>query len=167
MGAAYNLSLGNEPSRGGLGPIQIYDRAVAEKEARRRLAAIGVNLADMFRPLSDLSGGQRQSVSIGRVVTPNAKLVILDEPTAALGVHQTQNVVALIRELARAGAAVLLVSHDIETIREVADHYVVLNRGRLVADSAAHEMSAQRLVHLMAGITEAAPTPAGESVQPN
>ena len=157
MGAAYNLSLGNEPSRGGLGPIQIFDRRAAEDEARRRLAAIGVNLADMFRPLSDLSGGQRQSVSIGRVVTPEAKVVILDEPTAALGVHQTQNVVALIRELAGAGAAVLLVSHDIEIIREVADHYIVLNRGRLVADSTAADMSAQRLVHLMAGLAEAAP----------
>jgi len=159
MGAAYNLSLGNEPSRGGLGPIQIFDRRTAEDEARRRLAAIGVNLADMFRPLSDLSGGQRQSVSIGRVVTPEAKVVILDEPTAALGVHQTQNVVALIRELAGAGAAVLLVSHDIEIIREVADHYIVLNRGRLVADSTAAEMSAQRLVHLMAGLAEAVPSP--------
>jgi ribose/xylose/arabinose/galactoside ABC-type transport system permease subunit/ABC-type branched-subunit amino acid transport system ATPase component len=163
MGAAYNLSLGNEPSRGGLGPIQIFDRRVAEDGARRRLAAIGVNLADMFRPLSDLSGGQRQSVSIGRVVTPEAKVVILDEPTAALGVHQTQNVVALIRELAAAGAAVLLVSHDIEIIREVADHYIVLNRGRLVADSTAAEMSAQRLVHLMAGLAETAP-PAATTV---
>ena len=160
MGAAYNLSLGNEPSRGGLGPIQIFDRRAAEDEARRRLAAIGVNLADMFRPLSDLSGGQRQSVSIGRVVTPEAKVVILDEPTAALGVHQTQNVVSLIRELAGAGAAVLLVSHDIEIIREVADHYIILNRGRLVADSTAAQMSAQRLVHLMAGLPEAAPSAA-------
>ncbi len=160
MGAAYNLSLGNEPSRGGLGPIQIFDRRAAEDEAGRRLSAIGVNLADMFRPLSDLSGGQRQSVSIGRVVTPEAKVVILDEPTAALGVHQTQNVVALIRELASAGAAVLLVSHDIEIIREVSDHYIVLNRGRLVADSTAAEMSPQRLVHLMAGLPDTAPSTA-------
>lgn len=160
MGAAYNLALGDEPSRGGVGPIQIFDRRIAEESARRRLAAIGVNLTDMFRPLADLSGGQRQSVSIGRVVTPDAKLVILDEPTAALGVHQTQNVVALIRELASAGAAVLLVSHDIEIVREVADHYVVLNRGRLVADSTAKDMSPQQLVHMMAGLSEGTPVTA-------
>lgn len=154
LGAAYNLALGNEPSRLGLGPIRIFDRKAAEAAARKRLGSIGVNLNDMFRPLTDLSGGQRQSVAISRVVSDEVKIVILDEPTAALGVHQTRNVVSLIRELAGAGAAVLLVSHDIELVRELADHYVILNRGTLVADSRAKDMTPQGLVHLMAGLVE-------------
>jgi ABC-type multidrug transport system ATPase subunit len=154
LGAAYNLTLGSEPSRVRLGPFRVFDRAAAEAAARRRLHALGVNLTDMFRPLADLSGGQRQSVSIGRVVSEEVKIVILDEPTAALGVHQTRNVADLIQDLAAAGAAVILVSHDIEIVRELADHYIVLNRGRLAADSRAADLSAQRLVHLMAGLTE-------------
>lgn len=154
LGAAYNLTLGNEPSAFGFGPLQVFDRNAAEEAAQRRLSSIGVNLTDMFRPLSDLSGGQRQSVSIGRVVSEGVKIVILDEPTAALGVHQTRNVVDLIRDLATAGAAVVLVSHDIEIVKEVADRYVVLNRGRLAADTASSNMTPQKLVHLMAGFTD-------------
>jgi ABC-type multidrug transport system ATPase subunit len=154
LGAAYNLALGNEPSRMGVGPFRIFDRRAAEEAASKRLASIGVNLTDMFRPLSDLSGGQRQSVSISRVVSEEVKIVILDEPTAALGVHQTRNVVALIRELAESGAAVILVSHDIEIVQELADHYVILNRGALVADARAKDMTPQKLVHLMAGLVE-------------
>jgi ribose/xylose/arabinose/galactoside ABC-type transport system permease subunit/ABC-type multidrug transport system ATPase subunit len=154
LGAAYNLALGNEPSRMGVGPFRIFDRKAAEEAALKRLASIGVNLSDMFRPLSDLSGGQRQSVSISRVVSEDVKIVILDEPTAALGVHQTRNVVALIKELAESGAAVILVSHDIEIVQELADHYVILNRGALVADARAKDMTPQKLVHLMAGLVD-------------
>ena len=160
LGAAYNLTLGNEPVKFGFGPVHIFDRHAAERAALDRLASIGVNLTDMFRPLADLSGGQRQSVSISRVVSDDAKIVILDEPTAALGVNQTRNVVKLIKDLAAAGAAVMLVTHDIEIVREVADHYVILNRGKLVADTRADDMSAQRLVHLMAGLVDdETPTP--------
>jgi ribose/xylose/arabinose/galactoside ABC-type transport system permease subunit/ABC-type multidrug transport system ATPase subunit len=154
LGAAYNLALGNEPSRIGFGPFRIFDRRAAEQAAAKRLASIGVNLTDMFRPLSDLSGGQRQSVSISRVVSEDVKIVLLDEPTAALGVHQTRNVVALVKELAESGAAVILVSHDIEIVQELADHYVILNRGTLVADARAKDMTPQKLVHLMAGLVE-------------
>lgn len=154
LGAAYNLALGNEPVRFGVGPIKIFDRQAAEESARARLSSIGVNLTDMFRPLADLSGGQRQSVSISRVVSDDVRIVVLDEPTAALGVHQTRNVVKLIRDLADSGAAVLLVSHDIGMVRELADHYVILNRGRLVADERADALSAQRLVQLMAGLED-------------
>lgn len=154
LGAAYNLALGNEPTKFGLGPVRVFDRQAAEKAARTRLASIGVNLSDMFRPLGDLSGGQRQSVSISRVVSEDVRIVVLDEPTAALGVHQTRNVVKLIRDLADAGAAVLLVSHDIGMVRELADHYVILNRGKLVADERAGALTAQRLVQLMAGLED-------------
>lgn len=154
LGAAYNLALGNEPVKLRVGPIRVFDRRAAEESARARLASIGVNLTDMFRPLADLSGGQRQSVSISRVVSEGVRIVVLDEPTAALGVHQTRNVVKLIRDLAESGAAVLLVSHDIGMVRELADHYVILNRGRLVADERADALSAQRLVQLMAGLED-------------
>src|SRR5919107_1269848 len=97
LGAAYNLALGNEPTTFGFGPVKVFDRKAAQDTALARLAAIGVNLTDMYRPLADLSGGQRQSVSISRVVSDEVRIVILDEPTAALGVHQTRQVVQLIR----------------------------------------------------------------------
>ena len=152
LGAAYNLALGDEPTKRLLGVIRVFDRRAARRTATARLKALGVQLDDMWRPLASLSGGQRQSVAIGRVVSNNARIVILDEPTAALGVTQTRNVLRLIEKLADEGVAVLLVTHDVEIVKAVADHILVLNRGRLVCDESAKTVGTARLVHLMAGI---------------
>jgi ribose transport system permease protein/ribose transport system ATP-binding protein len=151
LGAAYNMVLGEEPVRR-LGPVRIFDRGASVKIARERLEKLGVDLDNYVRPVALLSGGQRQSISIARVVKDGVRVVILDEPTAALGVNQTEGVLQLTRTLAEAGAAVIMITHDVDSILRVADRVVVLNLGRVIADTSASNLDGPRLVHLMAGI---------------
>lgn len=152
LGAAHNMVLGKEPIRTMWGPLSLRNDAASEQIARQRLLELNIALEDYFRPVGSLSGGQRQSVAIARVVTDDVKLVILDEPTAALGVAQTKNVLALIRTLAARAVGVLLITHDIETVFEVADRVVVLRLGQVVFDGATTSISQADLVQLMAGI---------------
>lgn len=146
LGAALNLVLGTEPRRFGL-----LDLRAAERIARERLAALGTTLDDHFRPVGELSGGQRQSVAISRVVVDQVKVVVLDEPTAALGVRQTGNVLKLARRLAEEGAAVIMITHDVDSVKAVADQVVVLNLGRVVFDGPADGIDVGEMIHLMAG----------------
>jgi ABC-type sugar transport system ATPase subunit len=99
--------------------------------------------------VASLSGGQRQSVAIAKAVLWNSKLVVMDEPTAALGVAQTAMVLSLVRRLADRGLAVLLVSHNMNDVFEVADRIAVLRLGHLVAVRPAAELDAQVVVDLM------------------
>ena len=153
LGAAHNMVLGKEPTRTRWGPLSLRDDAASEKIARQRLLELNIALEDYFRPVGSLSGGQRQSVAIARVVTDDVVMVILDEPTAALGVAQTRNVISLIRTLAERGVAVLMITHDIEIVFEVADRVVVLRLGQVVFDGPTKQISQANLVHLMAGIS--------------
>ena len=116
---------------------------------------LNIALEDYDRPVGSLSGGQRQSVAIARTVTDDVVLAILDEPTAALGVAQTRNVLHLIRTLAERKVAVLMITHDIEIVFEVADRIVVLRLGQVVYDGPTKGISQANLVHLMAGIVPA------------
>lgn len=152
LGVAHNLVLGEEPRRRALGLLPVRDDRQAVEQARERLTALGVNLPDYTRATRTLSGGQRQSVAISRVLRDGVKLVILDEPTAALGVAQTNQVLRLVRSVANEGRAVILISHDIEDIYAVADRVVVLRLGRIVFDGAIDALTRLDLVHLMAGI---------------
>jgi ribose/xylose/arabinose/galactoside ABC-type transport system permease subunit/ABC-type branched-subunit amino acid transport system ATPase component len=154
LGAALNLVLGDEPRLKGFEWLDLLDRAESERRAKERMSALGVTLTDYFRPTGEMSGGQRQSVAISRVNVDDAKVVILDEPTAALGVKQTANVLRLARRLADKGAAVLMITHDTDSVMQVADHVVVLNLGQVIFDGAIADVSAGRLIHLMAGFTE-------------
>ena len=115
--------------------------------------ALGVTLTDYFRPIGDMSGGQRQSVAIAPVNVADARVVILDEPTAALGVKQTANVLRLAGRLDDRGAAVAMVTHDTDAVEQVADHVVVLNLSRVVSDGRAGSVSTGDLIHLMADHT--------------
>jgi ribose/xylose/arabinose/galactoside ABC-type transport system permease subunit/ABC-type branched-subunit amino acid transport system ATPase component len=163
LGAAYNMVLGEEPSRR-IGFLRVFDRGASVEIARNRLEKLGVDLDSYLRPISLLSGGQRQSISIARVVKDGVKVVILDEPTAALGVNQTEGVLRLTRTLAEAGAAVIMITHDVESILRVADRVVVLNLGGVIAQADASALDGPRLVHLMAGIVP--PDLAGTSDEP-
>ena len=100
-----------------------------------------------------LSGGQRQSIAIARSLTGHVKLVCLDEPTAALGVKQTAQVLNLIRSIAAGGTGVILVTHDLSTVRALADRIVVLSLGRVAYDGAARHLTADQLWSLMASGT--------------
>ncbi len=152
LGAALNLVLGKEPRTTHWGPFSLRDDDAAEALARARLAELAIVLDDYQQPVGLLSGGQRQSIAIARVAEAGIAAVILDEPTAALGVAQTRNVLTLIRTLADRGSAVLMVTHDIDTVFAVADRVVVLRLGRVVFDGAASAVTQPQLVHLMAGI---------------
>ena len=154
LGAAHNLVLGAEPVKVRLGPLSLRDDRQARETARERLAELGIVLDDDQRPVRLLSGGQRQSIAIARIAGSGVRAIILDEPTAALGVKQTRSVLNLVRVLADRGAAVILISHDIDTIFEVADRVVVLRLGRVVHEGPRAELTTLDLVHLMAGLAK-------------
>src|SRR2546421_8986893 len=137
-----------------LGREKLHLRLLAEddmeKAAAATLASLSVTTVRSIRqPVASLSGGQRQSVAVARAVMWNSKLVIMDEPTAALGVAQTRMVLALIRRLADNGLAVLVISHNLNDVFEVADRLAVLYLGRMVAQGAAADFDRQSVVELM------------------
>jgi D-xylose transport system ATP-binding protein len=128
--------------------------APMEKRTAETLRSLRVTTISSIRqPVASLSGGQRQSVAIGRAVMWNSRVVILDEPTAALGVAQTQQVLELVKRLAEQGLAVVLISHNLHDIFEVADRITVLRLGRNVAVYDRRSTSQQEVVHaITAGI---------------
>ncbi|HEV3213727.1 MAG TPA: ATP-binding cassette domain-containing protein [Acidimicrobiales bacterium] len=137
-----NMFLGHEPLR-----HRLLDENEMESRARKTLADLSVTTVRSVRQkVESLSGGQRQSVAVARAVMRDAKLVIMDEPTAALGVSQTAQVLALIRNLAGRGIAVLLISHNLNDVFEVADRVAVLYLGRLVHSGPLAETTRQGVV---------------------
>ncbi|HMM43942.1 MAG TPA: ATP-binding cassette domain-containing protein, partial [Thermomicrobiales bacterium] len=129
-----NLFLGRESiTRWVPGIIQPLDEIAMEERASDVLQSLNVTIPSIRRPVATLSGGQRQSVAIARAVMWNSKVVILDEPTAALGVAQTRQVLALIRRLRDRGLGVVVISHNLADVFAVADRIVVLRLGRRVA----------------------------------
>jgi ABC-type sugar transport system ATPase subunit len=140
-----NMFLGRETVR-----HAALDEESMERAATETLSGLAVTTVRSIRqPVASLSGGQRQSVAIAKTVLWNSKLVIMDEPTAALGVAQTVMVLELVRKLADRGLAVLLVSHNMNDVFEVADRIAVLYLGHLVAVRPAAELDRQRVVELM------------------
>lgn len=151
LGAAHNLVLGDEPRRGRPRVLGLRDDGAAVARTRAQLGLLGVSIGDMNRPVGTLSGGERQCVAVGRVLRDGVRVVVLDEPTATLGVAQTVLVLRLVRDVAAAGRGVILVSHDIEEIFGVADRVVVLRLGRIVHDGPVADLDRIALLQLMAG----------------
>ncbi len=140
-----NMFLGHEPLR-----HHMLDEAKMELAARDTLEGLSVTTVRSIRqPVASLSGGQRQSVAVAKAVMSQAKLVIMDEPTAALGVSQTTMVLELIKRLSGRGVAVLLISHNLNDVFEVADRIAVLYLGRLVVSEPASEFDRQSVVEYM------------------
>ena len=140
-----NMFLGRERVRRGQ-----LDQESMENAARETLTSLAVTTVRSVRQaVASLSGGQRQSVAIAKAVLWNSKLVIMDEPTAALGVAQTAMVLALVRRLADRGHAVLLISHNLNDVFEVADRIAVLQLGRMAAVRPIGELDRQIVVDLM------------------
>jgi ABC-type sugar transport system ATPase subunit len=141
-----NMFLGRERVSRGL----FLNEEAMEKAAGETLSSLAVTTVRSIRqPVASLSGGQRQSVAIAKAVLWDAKLVIMDEPTAALGVAQTRMVLDLTRKLAERGHAALIVSHNMNDVFEVADRIIVLYLGRVVALRPAKELDRQIAVDLM------------------
>ncbi|MEM8924429.1 MAG: ATP-binding cassette domain-containing protein [Actinomycetota bacterium] len=156
--APENLFLGREPTTGGIIGRRLgwIDRRRQRRETEEALARLRVRIADLDAPVVALSGGQRQSVAVTRASMWATAVVLLDEPTAALGVEQSAQVQTLIRRLADGGAAVLLVTHDMPQVLAVCDRVVVLRQGRTVADEAVTAATTvEHLVGLITGATAA------------
>ena len=142
-----NLYLGRE--RRGVGPF--LDETDMEREAATLLKRLSVAIPSVRIPIASLSGGQRQSVAVAKATMGRPKLVILDEPTAALGVPQTRQVLALIRRLRDEGLGVIVISHNLVDVFAVADRITVLRLGRTVAELRAGETDAEQVVAAMTG----------------
>jgi D-xylose transport system ATP-binding protein len=157
-----NLFLGRETTSSGL-----LDELDMEERAGQTLDGLSVRTVKSIRQkVASLSGGQRQTVAIARAVLWNSKLVILDEPTAALGVAQTEQVLALVRRLADRGLAVVLISHNMNDVLQVADDIAVLYLGQLTAQVEAKSMTHSQVVELITGGSHDAvddPTPVDTS----
>lgn len=140
-----NMFLGRE-SRHGI----VLDETTMEAKAREALTSLSVRTVKSVRQsVSSLSGGQRQTVAIAKSVLWNSKVVLLDEPTAALGVAQTRQVLDLVRRLADSGVGVLLISHNLTDVFEVADRITALYLGRVAADVSAKDVTSRQVVELI------------------
>lgn len=128
LNAASNLFLGREL----VGSGGFVDDSAMEAETRKIMGRLNPNFRKFKEPVSALSGGQRQSVAIARAVYFNARVLIMDEPTAALGPHETQMVKELIHELKRQGLGIFLIDHDIHAVMELCDRAVVMKNGQRV-----------------------------------
>jgi ABC-type sugar transport system ATPase subunit len=140
-----NMFLGRERSH-----VRYLDEDAMEEAAAETLASLSVTSVRSIRqPVASLSGGQRQAVAVAKAVMWNSKLVIMDEPTAALGGAQTTMVLSLIKRLAEQGIAVLVISHNLNDVFDIADRISVLQLGRMVAAGPIAEFSRQSVVELM------------------
>jgi ABC-type sugar transport system ATPase subunit len=145
-----NLFLGRELMRPILGPLlRIFDRMRMAGETRDLLGRLKIELGSLQTPVRNLSGGQRQSIAIAKSVYFNAKLIIMDEPTAALGVRQTEKVLGLVRELKQSGLAIVYISHILEDVFRVADRMVVLKNGRKIGERLTAKTNRDEIVRMM------------------
>jgi D-xylose transport system ATP-binding protein len=141
-----NMFLGREVRTRGI----VLDELTMEERARSTLASLSVRTVKSVRQsVASLSGGQRQTVAIAKAVLWNSRVVLLDEPTAALGVAQTRQVLDLVRRLADAGLGVVLISHNMVDVLEVSDRVTALYLGRVAADLATAETSHSQIVELI------------------
>ncbi len=147
---AQNLFLNREIVRR-IGPFAFLDRKAMKREARSMLSRLSINVPSINQRVRRLSGGQRQAISICRAVGSGAKLVVMDEPTAALGVQETANVEALIRRLREQSVSVILVSHNFDQVRRLSDQIWVMRAGRMAATVRASETTGNELVALVTG----------------
>jgi simple sugar transport system ATP-binding protein len=145
-----NFFLGAEP-RKKLGPLEWLDSGKAKEIVRRELGEMGINIRDPDQPVGTLSGGERQSVAIARAVYFGARVLILDEPTSALGVKQAGVVLKYILQARERGVAVIFITHNPHHAYPVGDRFVILNRGQSLGSYAKGEIDQQELVRLMAG----------------
>jgi ABC-type sugar transport system ATPase subunit len=157
---ASNLFLGRELTHGGgmLGRIGLLSRRRMRTEAARVLEEFGVDLgrASLGDTVDRLSGGQRQGIAVARAIVWGQKVVLLDEPSAALGVEQTENVLNLVRRLRDQGVGVVFISHNMDQVMDICDRVVIMRRGHTIGTV---ETSAVTTIDLVGFITGALPVP--------
>ncbi len=151
MSIGRNFFAGAEPTRG-WGPFKVFDRRKANAIAVEQVRKFGITgIDDGDRLVGGLSGGERQSLAIARAVYFGARVLILDEPTAALGVKQAAHVLRIVNEAKRRGLAVVFITHQVMHAMAVGDHFTVLIRGAIAADFRKGEKTREEIADLMAG----------------
>jgi fructose transport system ATP-binding protein len=146
-----NLFLGREKILFNLGPFSILDFKGMRKATEEALVRTAVKIPSLSNTIRNMSGGQRQCVAIARTATFASKLIIMDEPTAALGVQETAQVENIIRQLKANGEPLILISHNMRQVFDLVDRIVVFRRGRLVANLNKHETSGEDIVSYITG----------------
>ncbi len=153
MSIARNFFLGSEPTKG-WGPFKRFDTTYASKTAREEMMKMGIDVRDTSQPVGTLSGGERQSVAIARAVFFGAKVLILDEPTAALGVKQAGTVLRYIAQARDRNLGVVFITHNPHHAYAVGDRFTILKRGRTFGTFTRDELSREEMVRMMSGADE-------------
>ncbi|MEJ8475659.1 ATP-binding cassette domain-containing protein [Roseibium algae] len=155
MSVTRNFWMGREPERS-VGPFKWFDFKEANKVTLEEMAKMGIHLRSPDQAVGTLSGGERQTVAIARAVYFGAKVLILDEPTSALGVRQTSNVLATIDKVRKKGIGVIFITHNVRHAMAVGDRFTVLNRGKTLGTALRGDINPEELQDLMAGGQELA-----------
>ncbi len=155
MSVSRNFFMGNEPLKKIAG-ISFFDHEYANNVTMEEMKKMGINLRGPDQAVGTLSGGERQTVAIARAVHFGAKILILDEPTSALGVRQTANVLATVDRVRNSGVAVVFITHNVRHAMAVGDRYTVLNRGTTLGTANRGEITPEELQNMMAGGQEMA-----------
>ncbi len=150
MSITRNFFMGREPTTG-WGPFRYFDMESADAVTRAEMMKIGIDVRDPHQAVGTLSGGERQCVAIARAVYFGAKVLILDEPTSALGVAQTSMVLKYISQVRQKGLGVIFITHNVRHAYAVGDTFTVLNRGKTLGTYGKDEISMDELQTLMAG----------------
>ena len=150
MSVARNFWMGREP-RKGFGPIKWWDAEKANTVTMQEMAKMGINLREASQAVGTLSGGERQTVAIARAVYFGARVLILDEPTSALGVRQTANVLSTIDKVRNSDIGVVFITHNVRHAMAVGDRFTVLNRGSTLGTASRGEVTVEELQDMMAG----------------
>lgn len=152
LNAIENVMLGQEVVRFGFGPIKVINQSATARQAAERIIAVGTRIPDLTIPVRRLSGGQRQGIAIARATVRGHRVIVLDEPTAALGVRQTQATLELARTVARSGVSVVMITHDLDDVFAVADRVVAFRQGSVVLDCPIGKTTRDEVVAFMAGL---------------
>ena len=150
MSITRNFFLGSEPTLG-WGPLRRFDRRHAEQVTREELHKMGIEVRDPDQPVGTLSGGERQSVAIARAVYFGARVLILDEPTSALGVKEAGVVLRYIRQARDRGVGVIFITHNVHHAYPIADRFTILNRGRSYGTFFKKDISKEEVLRMMSG----------------
>jgi simple sugar transport system ATP-binding protein len=150
MGISRNFFLGSEPTRG-WGPFKRFDMKRANAIARQEMLKMGIDIRDPEQPVGTLSGGERQSVAIARAVYFGAKVLILDEPTSALGVKQAGTVLRYVAMARAQGVAVIFITHNPHHAYPIGDKFTILKRGRTLGTFTKHELARDDMIRMMSG----------------
>ena len=160
-----NIFLGREMVHFPLGPFSPLNMRKMNEQALIGLDITAVKIPNIYNPIRNMSGGQRQCVAIARSATFASKLIIMDEPTAALGVQETTQVENIIRTLKKKGISLILVSHNLRQVFDLMDRVVVLRRGRIVGSVDTNNTSSNMIISMITGVQQTDKSPEGTLVR--